>query len=198
MTDIDHKQHIGNVIQRTFHVVQALFDKESHKLSTQNVGSRIFFPYIRNGEMSISEQELRFIFVEQLNKEILDSKWDVYYSVETPTMRQYSFSNEENPMENEKEGRSGNFDLVIYDSDLKRIALIEFKSNNPEAKDYAKDFVKLENPKEAGDLRYFIQMVKNANRQTIASIKRKIFPKMTKYYCISLTGQNLTGLILDK
>lgn len=198
MTNIDHKQHIENVIQRTFHVVQALFEKESHKLSTQNVGSRIVFPYKRNGEMRISEQELRFIFVEQLNKEIHDSKWDVYYSVETPTMRQYSFSNEENPMENEKEGRSGNFDLVIYDSNLKHIALIEFKSNNPEAKDYAKDFVKLENPKEAGDLRYFIQMVKNANRQTIAIIKRKIFPKMTKYYCISLTGQNLTGLILDK
>lgn len=96
------------------------------------------------------------------------------------------------PVEDEK-GRSGNFDLVILDSSLKRLALIEFKANNPEAKDYAKDFVKLENNNEPGELRYFVQLLKNVNKQTIASIKSKIGHSNKIFYrCWSLDGKNRT------
>lgn len=43
----------------------------------------------RNGETRISEQELRFIFVEQFNKYCKNNSWNAYYSVETPTEEKY-------------------------------------------------------------------------------------------------------------
>lgn len=191
------KQHINNVVRRTFEIVQKVYDNETNHLALEDAGSRVIFPRTRNGELRVSEQELRFIFVEQLNKEINDTNWNVYYSVETPTVKRYRFSKGDIPVEDET-GRSGNFDLVIHDSSLNRIALIEFKANNPEAKDYAKDFVKLENPNEESCLRYFIQIVKSANNGTVSSIKQKIAPKITIYHCYALTGEEITESVLDK
>ena len=116
----------------------------------------------------VSEQELRFIFVEQLNEYLHSSEgenWDVYYSVETPTKKEYGFSNPD-----KKE--SGNIDLVIHDSKLKRIALIEFKAKNPKRQSYQKDFEKLTNEPDT-PYRYFIQLVKSTKSNTVPNIKKE-------------------------
>lgn len=143
------REHIDNVIERTFKALLFIYNKYANvnvgKISA-DLKSHIIFPKYSNGQLRISEQELRFVFVEQLNKEIND-KWIVYYSVETPTICKYRLSGEGSPKP-DNSGRSANFDLVIHDNLHNRIALIEFKANNADKHDHDKDFVKLSNEEE--------------------------------------------------
>lgn len=73
-------------------------------------------------------------------------------------------------------GQSANFDIVIHDGNFNRIALIEFKANNASEKDHAKDFKKLNNQEEGDDsvLRFFIEIVKSADKGTIESLHNKV------------------------
>ena len=158
------KEKIENVIDKTFEDI-----REIYKLQKTGEGyptSCLRFPHKYNhrikGELRISEQELRCLFIEKLQNEGL------YYSIEAPTMDDYRFENAEG------EKRSGNFDLVIYDETGKeRYALIEFKGLNPDKKCYAKDYWKLQNSQEQGVLRYFLQVVKSANDNTYENIAKK-------------------------
>ena len=169
---MDNKKHIEAVISKTFSVIKKVYElqKENQGKPKEASDSRIIFPQKRkNKETRVSEQELRFIFVEQLNKYLQSEEgkeWNVYYSVETPTEKEYGFSNPD-----KKE--SGNIDLVIHDSELKRIALIEFKANNPRQQSYQKDYEKLTNEPN-GLFRYFLQIVENTKSNTAPNIERKI------------------------
>ena len=165
MTD---KEHIEAVISNTFSIIKKVYksQKEGKDKPIEASGSRLIFPQTRKDETRVSEQELRFIFVEQLNQYLQSSegiKWNVYYSVETPTKKEYGFSNPD-----KKE--SGNIDLVIHDSNLNRIALIEFKAKNPRRQSYQKDYEKLTNEPNA-PYRYFIQLVENTKSNTVPNIK---------------------------
>lgn len=163
-----HKKHIENVIEETFKIIKLVYANQQEKegLKGSKNGSRIIFPQKRKKmETRLSEQELRFIFVEQLNKEI-DGEWNVYYSVETPTKKEYGFSNH-----NKKE--SGNIDLVIHNSKFERIALIEFKAKNPSEKFYQKDFERLTTEPD-DSLRYFIQIIENTYNNTKGNIENKV------------------------
>lgn len=209
MTNQEHQKHIENVIKNTFEIIQDVYNhqKEGNKegLGASSKRSRIIFPYscereTRTRETRISEQELRFIFVEQLNKEIADegNAWDVYYSVETPTKGdKYCFPQKEKPyynLDKDKDGKgdSANFDLVIFDNELQRIALIEFKANN--RGNHEKDILKLNHPKEldSNPLRYFLEIVKKANRRTYKSLYNKIKNKGEDiiFKCWSLEGKS--------
>lgn len=197
---MENKEHIEAVIERTFKVIQKVYENQREvKPSSNNfIGSYIIFPQKREEDVKnqqeitrVSEQELKQIFIEQLNLEICKRNWNVYYSVETPTKDIYRFSDVENPLcgkeieeinkDRERngmtllKGQSANFDFVIHDSNFKRIALIEFKANNASEKDHAKDFKKLNNQEEGDNnvLRYFIEIVRNANRGTIESLHNK-------------------------
>lgn len=216
MTNQEHQKHIENVIKNTFEIIQDVYNhqKEGNKegLGASSKRSRIIFPYscereTRTRETRISEQELRFIFVEQLNKEIADegNAWDVYYSVETPTKGdKYCFPQKEKPyynLDKDKDGKgdSANFDLVIFDNELQRIALIEFKANN--RGNHEKDILKLNHPKEldSNPLRYFIEIVKNADKRTYKSLYDKIKNKGEDiiFKCWSLVlGHEITNKIL--
>jgi hypothetical protein len=191
----ENKEQIERVIENSFKVIQKVYEVQREGLTYKGdyTGSRIIFPLKSNDEVRISEQELRFIFIEQLNAEIQNSGWNVYYSVETPTQDRYIFSDGIKPRVDEN-GRSANFDLVIYNSAFKRVALIEFKANNPDKRDYEKDFVKLANCKETGEIRYFIQVIKNCNKGTIHSLSMKVSNKDI-YRCWSLEGTEITKLI---
>ncbi len=199
----EHKEHIENVISRTFKIIKNVYDNQQEKngLKVAGNGSRIIFPKKRTGkkgkdETRISEQELRFIFVEQLNKEIgvKDNgkpNWDVYYSVETPTMHGYKGFKNGRPKVDDENGQSGNIDLTIHDNQGNRICLIEFKALNPKKADYQKDFFKLENEDEKKEnlFRYFIQIVENVNSRTMNNIGRKIGKEnyvhvLYKCYCL--------------
>lgn len=153
------------------------------------------------GSDRISEQEMRFIFVEQFNKSETAKKNGLFYSIETPTGNFYDFNGVpqvvERKVHNTKKGqkgagRSANIDLVIYqkkDNTIKRIALIEFKAHNPDEKDYRKDICKLINEESKSDcLKYFIQIINNGSdfndfrnlelkghkRNTLRSIQNKM------------------------
>ena len=207
------KEHIKTIIDCTFKIIKNVYDyqQEISERTKGDFGSHIIFPKKRQEEAietkqditRVSEQELKQIFIEQLNKEINDEKekWNVFYSVETPTTDIYLFSNVEKPLcgkeieeinkerERDKQpllkGQSANFDLVIHDMNLNRIALIEFKANNADDNDHAKDFKKLSNQEEGNNnvLRYFIEIIKSANKGTIESLNNKIKDYLIIIHC---------------
>lgn len=192
---------IEEIIVNTFKAIQDAYDYQKESAPNLNDSqrqklSRIVFPKKREEPVRISEQELRFVFVEQLNNEI-NKGWNVYYSVETPTCDTYSgFKKGEEPLKQDDKGRSGEFDLVIFNEKLQRIALIEFKANNASEHDHEKDFVKLNNRKEGNDkvLRYFIEMVKSFDNGTLSSLHGKIERNEPMFRCWSLEekGKDIT------
>lgn len=201
---------IEEITQRTFEVIKKVYDFQreanlENKKNLTEIGSRILFPkYSEKRKTSekdrikdrISEQELRFIFVEQLNKYAVEENMDLYYSVETPTDESYVFdednggpkvvskSNKTDGGENENninKGVSARIDLVIMakeaDGTFKRVALIEFKAHNPDVNDYKKDICKLINEEENNPecLKYFIQIINVKNlKRTLKNITEKI------------------------
>ena len=138
------------------------------------------------------------MFVEQLNKKI-EKGWDVFYAVEAPTRDSYSgFSKGQDPRQDEN-GRSGEFDLIIFNNHMDRIALIEFKANNALAHDHKKDFVKLNNPKEGGKevLRYLIEIVNAYDNGTLSRLHAKITGNESVFRCWSLKeGRDITKDII--
>ncbi len=185
-----NQEIIEGIITSTFRVVQNVYDyqKESEpKNFRTSPESFIIFPKKSNTKDNtnnldrISEQELRFIFVEQFNKSIDAKRNKLFYSIETPTEKLYDFKGNEPRVVGQAEhkdtgtGRSANIDLVIFQKDdkhINRIAIIEFKALNPSKKDYEKDILKLQN--ESVKLKYFIQIIKNCDDDTIKNIKEKI------------------------
>jgi hypothetical protein len=191
------KEYIEEIVQKTFEAIQDAYNYQTEnapKLDNPNSLklSRIVFPKKRDKTTRISEQELRCIFVEQLNKKISEG-WDVFYSVETPTRGAYKgFRRGEIPRQDES-GRSGEFDLVIFNNRLERIALIEFKANNASDHEHLKDFVKLNNPKEGDVLRYFIEIVKSFDNGTLSSLHSKTESNKPMFRCWSLEkGKDIT------
>ena len=178
---MEPKDHIENIIEQTFNVIAEVY--KTNREGERPYGSnRILFPKTRNskkrdGKIRISEQELRFVFVEQLLKYIKDTGWDVYYSVETPTRHAYNGFHDGDPKVDDKKGQSGNIDLCIHDNQGERICLIEFKALNPIKADYQKDFCKLQHEDEDNEniLRYFIQIVENVDSGTMDNIGEKIY-----------------------
>lgn len=181
---LDSKEHIDKIIANSFKVLEAVYKEQFEPKSDiagtphlEHVGSRLIFPKYsktyRNAEIRLSEQELRFIFVEQFNEYCREKKLHWYYSVETPTENRYLFKEQKKPKRDEG-GRSGEFDLTIHDEYFKRIALIEFKALNPNESCFTKDFLKLrEEGKEI--LTYFIMYIKSYRSATIAQLNDKIF-----------------------
>ena len=169
----NHKKHIEAVIENTLSKLNSLYHRDGGGLEN----TRLIFPRYWvtkegervEGELRVSEQELRFMFVEELNKYCdAHREWEVYYSVETPTSNSYQLTGESQ--------QSGCIDLCIHGihgKDLKRIALIEFKALNPSEHDHAKDAFKLKYEIE-GELRYFIEIVKSHNSKTDKSIVDKL------------------------
>lgn len=155
----------------------------------------------------ISEQELRFAFVEAFN-EVCNGKdgknW--FYSVETPTKDKYSgFS--ETPQRGGDKPRSAEFDMVIFDEKMNRICMIEFKANNADDLDHKKDQLKLNNKYENNEEvpTFFVGVIKSytdtGRKNTIETLAKKfelgkltnydyIIGNKTYYYCYALEGKN--------
>lgn len=175
VTTVEVRDIIEKIITNAFKKVQNAYDCHKEQAEKQKPVSyddtAIVFPMYgehRNpkNKTRISEQELRFAFVEAFNEENKDKKY--YYSVETPTNSKYLVKGENTPRiipQNKKGGKSGQFDLVIHDSNMNRICLIEFKAGSPSEKEIKKDLLKLANHDEDIDdtnpLLYFIHLVEN-------------------------------------
>ena len=184
------KERIVEILDRTFQVIDHCYtynDEASQKADFSKVGSRLIFPryskIYQSRERRLSEQELRFLFIEKFNQYCQYTGWNAYYSVETPTEWQYRFSGEERPRQTENgDGQSAKIDVCIHDDHGERICLIEFKAGNPEAFCYEKDFVKL-----TGEhvLSFFVQLLERQNSGTEKNIKEKIKECLndTNYVC---------------
>ena len=169
------KEKLECVINHTFEI-----------LRTNSSKSRIIFPKYRDEDKGqrVCEQELRFVFVEQL-KELLD-EYNLFYSVETPTQDKYIFTqNRQNVVpRNDENGQSANFDLTIVSKEgksLKTIVIIEFKAKNANPHEYAKDLCKLWNPKEKSSYKYFLNLFEKIEKGTEESFKGKITPKTNNW-----------------
>lgn len=179
------------LIDRTFDVLREVYNNQCEGKGefSSNCDSRIVFPqYREDGKIRVSEQELRFVFVEQFNKIAKENK--LYYSVETPTKYTYRFSGKNAPCF-DKNGQSGEFDMVIHNEQGERICLIEFKANFPAVSGYEKDFLKLETESDSGCPAYFIQLVDTldtllAKKRTGGNSGLTINAKTNKEYLESL------------
>ncbi|MBQ6311192.1 MAG: hypothetical protein IJK74_06560 [Bacteroidales bacterium] len=184
------KERIIDILDNTFKILDNCYKNNGEALGKADYnasGSRIIFPCYSDGERRISEQELRFVFVEQLLKYCKDKKWDAYYSVETPTEWKYRFSGEQKPHKT-KDGQSAMVDVCIHDKNGKRLCLIEFKAGNPDKFCYVKDLVKLY---EEGRLGFFVQLLESQNSGTQESIESEIKEdiKDLNYICHTLPSE---------
>ncbi len=165
------KSFMAKVLKETFDSLRIAYaDNDSEDFSYGETG--LLFPKYRkiskNDKLRVSEQELRFVFIEKFNK--YRSK-NLYYSVETPTKDIYTFSKDKQKIPPVVgEGQSGNFDMTIYKKDeegtCKLVGLIEFKAGSVDAQAFREVYVKLSNPKEKSEnapspLRFLIHMVKD-------------------------------------
>ena len=203
------KTTIDNIIKLTFERLNCVYQNRREKVkplkNLPNCRSRLVFPcYADNDHTTrISEQELRFAFVEAFNDYCDSQNLSLYYSVETPTRDSYSgFSGKEKKPTIDKDGRSAEFDLVIYDEDMKRVCLVEFKANNADESDHEKDFVKLTNKVEGDSsvLRYFVEILSSYSDSkdgTVDSLKKKLASNegefKAEFRCYALEGKSQRG-----
>ena len=193
MINSEIRSRIINILDDTFRTVDECYehnDESSSKADFSKAKSRIIFPCYsktyRNGERRISEQELRFLFIESFNHYCEKYGWDAYYSVETPTNEPHSFSGEKT-----KGGRSARIDVCIHDNQGKRICLIEFKSGNPEISHYKNDLVKLTEETKEGGICFFVQLLESQRSNTMKSIMSKVRSCLGKtiYVCHTITSK---------
>lgn len=187
---------MNNFIQDLEEAIECSFEI----LRNGNCQTRLVFPvYPNNYKRRVSEQELRFVFVEQIQSIL--QKYNYYYSVETPTEDKYKFSEDGKKVQCKVGiGQSASFDLTIRDSYQKQIVIIEFKAKMASSHEYAKDFCKLRNTKETGEYRYFLNVFERITDNTKQSFEKKIsenkfLPKMEKkkevrVYACSLDPQD--------
>ncbi|MDD7611680.1 MAG: hypothetical protein PUJ82_12260 [Spirochaetales bacterium] len=112
-------------------------------LRADGICNKLIFPHYRNGNVRYSEQELKQIFLKNVEE---DETY--FYSVETPTKLVYSFLNLEKPETKATNTsgdhhRSGCCDVTLYsENKIESLAsCIEFKHGN--SKSICKDFLKL-------------------------------------------------------
>lgn len=171
------KSGLEEVIKRTFNVIDNVYSENKPK---DKPDSRLIFPQKRDKTKRVSEQELRFIFVDQFIKYCSDknNKFDYYYSVEAPTQYVYHFYRDDRDDDKEPEfsvkkekgdgKESASIDLAIYEKktdSVNPVAIIEFKKDGCSAHEIAKDFLKLSvEPSSNEMLRYFIMISSSDTR----------------------------------
>lgn len=203
------QKDINAIISAAFAKIKAIYQNNCEKQNNTfkvSDGSRLVFPCYREDDRirtRVSEQELRFAFVEAFNEYCSNpqNSANYYYSIETPTRGLYkgfaagtpkAYSNENN--DDSKSYRSANFDLVIYNEYGKRICLIEFKAHNGDKAQFEKDFVKLTN-KQEGDrdvLKFLLLLLEKFNEATIRAVGERIINRGdTIVRCYSVGGDEL-------
>lgn len=173
-------------------IANVAFERLLKVYESKTEGGIIFPKYTHGqnkGKLRVSEQEMRFAFVEEMCKKHPD--W--YYSVETPTDKKYLFKGEPCIIpEEEQGGQSAQFDLTIYaDSKGEKVlAHIEFKAHSPALHEMKKDFLKLAEDKtvDTSIERVFIHLFESFKQKTYKSIMGKLKECNTNvhYLCYSI------------
>ncbi len=124
-------------------LIEKSFNDLIKALTTDGTSSQLIFPHSNKGGVRRSEQELRQIFLRNVEE---DKTY--FYSIETPTKYVYCISNSENPSVKENHEtddgyKSASWDVTLYtENKIESLAsCIEFKHGN--SKSICKDFLKL-------------------------------------------------------
>jgi len=152
---------------------------EKNEAKEIKFSNQIIFPKKYNKDNRISEQELRFLFIEKFK--LLNH--NLFYSVETPTQEKYTFGKNVDTIKPNK-GRSASLDMCILESqkekEFNRVLNIEFKFDNVSNFKIQKDFLKLMHENKNGA---FIHLLKNTDSGTLSNPNKKgegVFNKYTK------------------
>ncbi len=171
MSKEDIRKTIDKVIVNTFRSMR--MPTTDNLAVTNDDTIRIRYPRRYNkdrsaGEIRISEQELKQVFIYYLLQETT-----FWFSVETPTAKRYLFKGGK-PEENEN-NQSALVDLSVYESKEaeKPYAHIEFKYGNPDADSFQKDILKLYN--EDIELGFFVLVLKSDKQSTWKNLCNKKF-----------------------
>lgn len=130
----------------------------------------------------ISEQELRFLFVEEFKK----TYPELFYSIETPTVDKYKFGKILKNIAVSKNGQSALLDMCVFENSnnhYQRVFNIEFKHKNASIDKVGKDILKLINEEKNGA---FIHLLNNTNSGTLCNEKEtgvfnKLYKSFTKF-----------------
>ena len=124
-------------------IIEKSFNDLIKAITTDGTSSQLIFPCYRDGNERRSEQELRQIFLRNVEE---DKTY--FYSIETPTKYGYRFKDSKN-LEVDKSHKKGEhqaarFDVSLYNNKYELLNHIEFKYGNPKKKTpICKDFLKL-------------------------------------------------------
>ena len=190
---------VVDILILTFKELDIIYKSQVSLNSNSNSSSLLLFPkYREDDNIRVSEQELRFIFVEQFDQYCKMNNWNVRYSVETPTHKKYIFSNikgENKPVpriaDNSDEGVSARFDVTINDEMGSILFPIEFKANNPDELSFKKDLFKLVEDSNT-NIGFLVLLLKSADIRTYRSIFRKVLSNIgvnTIFVCHCLPHQ---------
>jgi hypothetical protein len=177
---------LEQIIIETFDTIDKIYQNRNGEI-TNSSGSRLIFPCYSNQnktnqhQVRVSEQELRFVFVETFCKYCDKNKLNYYYSIETPSQYKYVFSEKIEsgkplPRKADKYDESpvsARFDMAIHDKDRKIVALVEFKNNESDSDKYEKDFIKLHEEKE-DRICLFIDLIEASDSGTLEGIKERL------------------------
>lgn len=161
-------------------VLERLTNLDSEK-EGGNSNEQLIFPSKKldngNGEIRISEQEMRFLFVEEFKIKYPN----LFYSIETPTKGKFSFGKTNEDIKLENEGQSASHDMCVYEksnSKYKRILNIEFKHRNSGIAKSGKDILKLIREEQNGT---FIHLLENTDSNTLINVFKKLLECFEKF-----------------
>ena len=166
-------------------VLVRLLDIDYEK-DSRNSTEQLIFPskrQIKGDVKRISEQELRFLFVEEFKKQCTN----LFYSIETPTEDKYKFGKSPSAiMVDNINGQSALLDMCVFSrndakpKEYQREINIEFKHKNPSLEKISKDILKLINEPQDGA---FIHLLENTDSGTFCNDnKTGVFDKLHKSF----------------
>lgn len=170
LSKMDYERKGGSSMERL--IFPNTFPSEATK--NKGITEKKLLTYTR-----VSEQELRFLFVDEFLKEPNN---EYYYSVETPTEIKYRFGKTYDDIIIDPTGRSASIDVCIFNRDATnkyvRLLNIEFKNTNASKKSISKDILKLMHEDENGA---FILLLKNTDDGTLKSVFKKFSSSFNTY-----------------
>ena len=157
-----------------------------YELKGENYSERLIFPnkkQARGNVKRISEQELRFLFIENF----LKTNDDLFYSIETPTVEKYKFGKTyEKIIENiESPKISASIDMCVFrknSNSYERLLNIEFKHKNTGIEKIAKDILKLMREEEDGAFIHLLENIQDGTLCNSTEYKKGVFDKFYKSF----------------
>lgn len=181
-------KQIEKIIENSFVELKSIaceygtVERNQNRKQNREAKSKLIFPKKRDNSTRISEQEMRSSFIREL--EALTGEDSYFYSIESPTKECYKdFSSKEPKIIKDQseniEGRSGNIDLTLYNNELKREHLIEFKFGNKDT--CKKDFLKLLCDDKQCKTNYYINILETFKDGTRKDVEKKYKDVEKKY-----------------